>query len=211
MTITPFLVFSIAMLISFLGTIPFGPINLSVVDTSINKSFRAALAFALAAAVVEILQSFVALHCSALIDSFLNESALTKILAVLLLFGLGLMFWFKKPKGKAKKEEGSEGKNDFFRGFIISILNPQAIPFWIFALSYLKMSQMIALDTKMAISVVAAFLFGVAGGKFLALLLFAVAGKQLKNRIGVINRLMNKIIGGILLGIGVVQLAGLVL
>lgn len=210
MVLTPFLVFSVALLISFLGTIPFGPINLSVVDTSINKSLRAALLFALAAAVVEILQSFVALHCSTLIDAFLQESTITKILAILLLFGLGLMFWMKKPKEEVKKEDEPKRKSDFLRGFLISILNPQAIPFWIFALSYLKMSQMIYLDTTMAIILVFAFLFGVALGKFLALLLFAVVGKQLKSRLGTINKLMNKIIGGILLGIGVIQVASLV-
>ena len=211
MTLTPFLVFSVALLISFLGTIPFGPINLSVVDTSINKSLKSALSFALAAAIVEIVQSFVALHCSQLIDAFLNESALTKILATILLFVLGLMFWLKKPKEKMNDAEHPKKKNDFFRGFLISILNPQAIPFWIFALSYLKMSQMIYLDTTMAILLVFAFLFGVALGKFLALLLFAIVGKQLKSKLGIINQLMNKIIGGILLGIGVVQVVGLVL
>ena len=50
---SPALVFLLSMLASIVGTLPFGPINLSVVDTTINRSWRAAFHFSVAAALVE--------------------------------------------------------------------------------------------------------------------------------------------------------------
>ena len=62
MAVSTISVFFIALVASFGGTLPFGPINLSVVNTTINRSFKAALRFSTAAALVEILQALVAVR-----------------------------------------------------------------------------------------------------------------------------------------------------
>ncbi len=211
MTLGPFIVFGIAFLITFVGTLPFGPINLSVVDTSINRSFKGALEFSIAAAIVEILQSFVALHCSYLIGGLFSESLVTKIIGIIVFFSLGLIFWLKKPKSQLEETCKESKRGNYLRGFIISIVNFQAIPFWIFVLTYLEMSKMIVLNTSMPLTLVIVFLLGVLLGKFAGLALFAVIGRTLKQRIASINKMMNKIIGGFLFLIGVVQLVQLLI
>jgi len=52
----------IGFFFSFLGSIPFGPVNLSMVDTTLNKGFKNGLHFATAASLVEILQATAALY-----------------------------------------------------------------------------------------------------------------------------------------------------
>ena len=48
--------FFIAFAATFVGGIPFGAINLSVVNITINKSFGKAMQFALAASLIELIQ-----------------------------------------------------------------------------------------------------------------------------------------------------------
>lgn len=61
MGISPVFVLLIGWLASFTGTLPLGPINLSVVEVTVNRSFRAAIWLSVAAALVEIFQSLLAL------------------------------------------------------------------------------------------------------------------------------------------------------
>ena len=202
MALTPFFSFAIGWIASFLGTLPFGPINLSVVDTTLRKNLQAAMWLAFAAALVEILQSFVALHCSMWISDAVQSSPVLKILAFVLFIGLGLAFFFKKNLQKVDKAQ--KGGN-FLRGLIISLLNPQAIPFWVFVLTYLESAQMIHLSSNQKLNLVLMFLLGVALGKFIALLGFGLLSRTIRGKTDFINQWMNKIIGSILIFIGIYQ------
>ncbi|MEN0002696.1 MAG: LysE family transporter [Bacteroidota bacterium] len=205
MSIHPALAFFIGTLATFIGTLPFGPINLSVVDTTLRKNLGAALWMALAAAIIEIVMAFIALHCSIYITMLLGESQWTKIGAILLFVVLGLFFFFKKPSAQSSTEQSPKKGNDFWKGLGIAAINPQAIPFWIFVLTYLQTAQMIELSTQERLVVVLAFLFGVAVGKFGALALFGLLSQAIKSRATAASKWMNKIIGGILLLIGLGQ------
>lgn len=190
---------------TFLGTLPFGPINLSVVDTTIKDSFRAALILSIAAALVEIVMSFIAVHCSVAINQVLENGSWVKIAAIALFIGLGLFFFFKRESKKGEEKDPKK-TNPFWKGLIIALLNPQAIPFWIFVLTYLSMSHIIELNTSATqISVILTFLVGVAFGKLAALLLFALLSKLISKRSAFLGQWMNKIIGSILLAIGLFQ------
>ena len=207
MTLSPFAAFMAGLIASFLGTLPFGPINLSVVNTTIKKSFQAGLWFALAAAIIEIGQSFVAIHCSMLIIDFLQSSPWFTLAIALLFIVLGIAFLLKKNTQKV--EEAPKKSNSFLRGLFISIINIQAIPFWIFVLTYLETAQMIELNTNQQLNIILLFLLGVCIGKFLALLLFGLLSKVISQRSGFLNQWMNKIMGGIFIFIGLLQLVQL--
>ncbi len=199
---TPLLIFFLVLLIGYLGTMPFGPINLSVVDTAIRRSFRSAFFFSLAAAIVEIPQSLVALHFGLTVSKVVEGSWIAKVLAVLIFVGMGAMFFLKKPK-----EEGKEPMNqgDFLHGFLIAIMNPQAIPFWVVVLTYLKTSRQLPLSTHMALQFIVAFLLGVGFGKLLALLTYAKMSQIIVSRLSFVGLWMNKIIGSILIALGLLH------
>lgn len=201
---TLFQLFAIGWLASFLGTLPFGPINLSVVSRTVKNSLRAGLWFAFAAALIEIAQSFVALHCSALINEYLDSTPWIKWATAGLFTLLGLIFMLRREQ-VVEEEAANRKGNNFLAGIIISIINFQAIPFWIFILTYLDMSHHVRIDTSLGLGGIALFLLGVSSGKFSALALFGLASQSVKNRVGQLKFWMNKVIGFILLLIGIFQ------
>ena len=197
-------IFFIGWLASFLGALPFGSINLSVVDTTIKKNLRAGLSFSIAAAVVEILQSFIAVHCNMAISHFFENSTWVPIAIIVLFLGIGLAFMLKKQKPQTPDTNNNK-KNSFLKGITIALLNPQALPFWIFVLAYLEKDQMIMITLHQGISFIFLFLLGVAIGKFSALAIFSLLSKYISQRSQFLSLWMNKIIGSVLILIGLAQ------
>ena len=52
--------FLLGFVFSFIGSIPFGMINLTVVDTTIHKGLRAGIVLGLGAAIIEFFQAIIA-------------------------------------------------------------------------------------------------------------------------------------------------------
>lgn len=202
---TLFQLFAIGWLASFLGTLPFGPINLSVVSRTVKNSLKAGLWFAFAAALIEIAQSFIALHCSALINHYLDSLPWIKWVTAGFFILLGLVFMLRREKVASEENPNKRKDNNFLAGIIISVINFQAIPFWIFILTYLDMSHHVRIDTSLSLGGIALFLLGVSSGKFAALALFGLASQSVKNRVHQLKFWMNKVIGFILLLIGIFQ------
>lgn len=181
---------------SFLGALPLGTVNLTVAHTTIQKSFKAAFWMSVAAALVEIVHSFVAVHCGMLITDQINASIYTQILSLSIFLALGFYFIFKK--NGAPKQTKSRFGSDFTKGGLLALINPQAIPFWVFVTTYLQSSGYISLG----FSNVLIFLVGISVGKLLALLLFGLLSKAILSRVRFLNQWANRIIGSILLIMG---------
>ena len=131
----------VALLACFLGTIPFGPINLTVVKTTVDFDRRRGLQVALAAAFVEIGQALVAIWFGMVISRFLESNVLFKLLVATAFIVLALIVLFRSPALNGVRERaGEENQSLFRRGLLIAALNPQAIPFWIFALAAISQS-----------------------------------------------------------------------
>lgn len=202
---TPALVFFVGVLASFIGTVPFGPINLSVIDTTLNRSFRAAMHFSIAAALIEVPQSFIALRFNPIVQEYIVGNPFFRGLTISFFIILGLVFFLRKPQsndGSAKVRKTS----DFVHGLMIAVANPQAIPFWFFVLTFLKTSQHLDLSPHLGLQILLVFLVGVASGKMLALVCYAKMGQLIVAHAHTFNRWMNKIIGMILMGIGFFQI-----
>ncbi len=201
-------VFFITLTTSFLGTLPFGPINLSMVDVTLRNSLRAGFWFAVAAALVEMGQSVVALYGSSWLNQLILQSPWLKIVGFLIFIILGLIFYFKKAEehGSTKTENTLRRSGNYFtKGLIIALLNPQAIPFWLVVLAFFHSAEVMALDNSSPFANIVSFLFGAALGKLGALLLFGVMSQTVISRATRIRENLNRIIGVILIAIGMVQ------
>jgi threonine/homoserine/homoserine lactone efflux protein len=201
---SPALIFFLSMLASIAGTLPFGPINLSVVDTTINRSWRAAFHFSIAAALIEIPQSFIAIRFNPTVQQLLQHNVWVKSFVVVFFVGIGLVFFLRKPINEGEKKAKSKN-NDFINGLLVSIANPQAIPFWIFILAFLKSAEYLDISDHPPLYFLCLFLSGVACGKLLTLLFYAFLSQLIVRRAAFFSQWMNKIIGVILMGIGLVQ------
>lgn len=192
--------FTIAVIVTFLGAIPFGAINLSVINTTLKKSFIKGLEFSVAASIVEIGEALVAILFGTFIEMFLKEYEWIQIIVFSIFIGLGLYNLIRKTHPKLK-ERSRFKLPEFAKGLLISLANPQAIPFWIFVLAFL--AQSVQLDF-MGASLMW-FLTGVFVGKLLALVLFGLLSNFLKDRLKKSCTLINRTFGFILLLIGLVQ------
>ena len=196
----PFSYFFIGFLACLLGTIPFGPINLSVVKATVDYDRRSGIEIAFAASLVEILQALVAICFGMLISSFLDANVFVKFFLAFAFIVLAVFVFTRKSQPNLEKRK-SRPVSFFRNGLIISALNPQAIPFWIFALA--TISQYFEFQ-YMGLGLFG-FLLGVFIGKLLALYGFVVASVYLKAHLQESSILVNRLLATILFFIGFSQ------
>ena len=196
----PELYFIVALIACLIGTIPFGPINLTVVKTTVDHNAARGTEVAVAASLIEIVQALIATCFGMIISNFLEANLLIRMAIAAVFILLAIVIFTRKPKPKLQ-QEGAEEKSFFMKGLVIAALNPQAVPFWIFALA--AISQYFTFE-YMGIHLVA-FLAGVFVGKLIALYGFVVASAYLKTRLEQSSVLVNRILASVLLFIGVSQ------
>lgn len=199
---THLLYFFIALLATVLGTIPFGPINLSVVNITLKKSLRKVLPFVAAAALIEIVQALIAIFFGAIVDRFLMENAWFQWLVILVFFCAGLFILLKKSKPKQAAKPKLQLPT-FFQGILVAALNPQAVPFWLISLAVISESVTLNFGEYRMVS----FLLGVFAGKYLALAGFAVFSQKIKGRLKEGSRIIDRVFGSVLIAIAAVQAA----
>ena len=170
-------VFLVAFAFSFLGSIPPGTINLSVLQLSLSGRMGAALRFCLAAAVVEYPYAYIALRFEKLItETPLIQNHFHLISALVMIF-LGILGLY------AHKSDNEKWKNfqhsGFRKGVIISLLNPLAIPFWIGVTAYLKNEEWVVLSSELDIHL---YVFGVSAGTFVLLAVLSLLSSYIGER-----------------------------
>ena len=147
----------------------------------------------------------------------LSFSDWTKWVAVLVLIGLGLFFWLKPNRAEDIKREASsistlrENSHAFFKGLLLALLNPQAVPFWFFIFASLDSAKLVDLRIYEDMDLLCFFLIGASIGKFFALWLFVALSKLVEKRISFFSQYINKGIGGILIMVGIIQLIRLLI
>jgi threonine/homoserine/homoserine lactone efflux protein len=172
-------VFLIAFFFSFIGSIPPGTLNLSVLQLGLANKMRSAWLFSVAAALVEYPYGWIAVrfekiiaHSPFIVSHFELIGALTMIaLGALQLFSLFL-------SKKAKPIEAASSRDyGFAKGLVLSLLNPLAIPYWIGITAYLVSQQWISLDTSLKVQV---YLAGVCLGALALLMAIAYLARSIR-------------------------------
>jgi len=167
------LILTLGFVFSFLGSIPPGTINISVLQLGLNHQMRGALFFTLAATTVEFFYAWIAVK----FQIFLTEStAITQnfqFIAGAAMFVLGLINLSRKPSRQAGKF--GEGRVNFGKGLVVSLLNPLAIPFWVAVTAYLQSEGFILLSSNSRILV---YVLGICAGTFALLVLVAILSKK---------------------------------
>lgn len=192
--------FLIALLATFLGAIPFGPINLAVVNITLKKGFQEGFQFSLGASLVEIGEVALAIAFGSVIQSLLSENIGLQILIIVVFIVVGFYYLFSIPRPVLKSRVKIK-VSPFFKGVMVAIANPQAIPFWIFLFTFI--SQYFELNFA-GFGLLLIYL-GVFLGKLGALSLFAYSSKFLRPKLELSCKIINKTLGVILVLIGLAQ------
>jgi threonine/homoserine/homoserine lactone efflux protein len=197
---SPLLYFLVGMAACVIGTIPFGPINLNVVKTSIDYDARRGTQVALAASFVEVGMALIAICFGFVISAFLETNAIVKLIIALVFIVLALVVFTRKSDPKLQDQK-NEQQSFFKKGLLIASVNPQVVPFWIFALT--AIDQTFNFDYFGIYQF--AFLCGIFFGKFMALYGFVIASGYLKTHLQKSSQMINRLLAVILLFIGVTQ------
>ncbi|MFK7864569.1 MAG: LysE family translocator [Pseudohongiellaceae bacterium] len=196
----PAVYFGVGLIACFIGTIPFGPINLTVVKTAVDYDARRGTQIALAASFVEVGMALIAICFGFVISAFLETNTIVKLIIAAAFIILSVVIFTKKSNPKLEAEK-NEQQSFFKKGLLIASVNPQVVPFWIFALT--AIDQYFDFDYSGIYQL--AFLAGIFVGKFLALYGFVVASSYLREHLQKSSQLVNRLLAGILLFIGLSQ------
>jgi threonine/homoserine/homoserine lactone efflux protein len=167
------LAFIIAYIFSFIGTLPPGTINLSIIQLGLEHRIGVAWRMAFAAALIEYPYAWLAVKFEDLITSspVVTENFQLIAAAVMLTLGILNLISASKPTSMSTRFNAS----GFRRGLILGILNPLALPYWVAMTAYIKSLGWTDLSTTLELH---AYLLGVSLGGFTILVLFAHLAKK---------------------------------
>jgi threonine/homoserine/homoserine lactone efflux protein len=167
-----FYVFFLGFIFSFIGSIPPGTLNVSILQLALQGKTGIATRFAFAVAIIEYPYAWIGVQ----FEYWLTSSPMVidnfQLIAAIVMSSLGIfnLLPAKQPTGFAKKISES----GFRRGLALSILNPMAIPYWMGFTAYMKAQGWISLST---VGLLHSYVFGTSIGA-LALLSLVISFAQ---------------------------------
>lgn len=164
----------------------------------LEHRIKAALRFALAVAIVEYPYAWIAVEFEQLITSSPVVMQNLQLWGAIIMTVIGIVsLWtVRKPSAISVKLQES----GFRRGIILSILNPQAIPFWIALTAYLKYQGWIDISTGWRLH---SYVLGTSVGAFVLLSLLIFLAHRVASSFRD-NRLIRMIPGLVLLCLGII-------
>lgn len=195
--------FFIGIFASVLGALPLGASNIAVINTTLKQNAKQAYKIAIAAGIAEVLLSLYALHCNIVAQNFINNNMWLQVTIVFLLLFIGAFLFFKKQTEKQANRKALT-KSKYATGFLLGILNPPVLIYWIVAIGFLNKSNFV-LSLKSSLLVLFLFFAGIYLGKLITLYLYSKFSLIIKNRVQNINLVVNKITGFLLMVIAVFQ------
>ncbi|MFC2115972.1 LysE family transporter [Bacteroidota bacterium] len=183
---------------SVVGAVPFGLVNLTVLNVSLEQGNRAARRIAHGASVVEVLFGLTAILAGSMVYQYLEGNSVISFIAIAVLIVGGLFFLLKKQRLENPQETSYSG---FLKGAILNLVSVQVFLFWILAIAFLSSIELMKYD---ALSVLI-FISGIWMGKMLVLQLYMKLSRRLLSKSRVISMNINRIIGFVLFGMAFVQ------
>jgi threonine/homoserine/homoserine lactone efflux protein len=130
---------------SFIGSIPPGTLNVSILQLGLQHKTNIALRFAVAVSIIEYPYAWIGVQ----FEYWLTSSPMVienfQLIAAIVMTALGVFNLLPSKESKGFSQRFNE--SGFRRGLILSILNPMAIPYWMGFTAYLKAQGWIDLST----------------------------------------------------------------
>jgi threonine/homoserine/homoserine lactone efflux protein len=183
---------------SFLGTLPLGMLNLTILQLALANRQQQAMAFSLGATLIEFVQIGITLLGMNILLAVPLLSQAISIISIPILLYLGYQNF--------KKKEEIEGitltaKSAFWQGIVLGFANVVVYPFW------LLWGNVFVQNGWLTPSPEAYFYFSFAAaiGTFGAFLFFILLGKILWQRLSKVQKMIDKLIGYTFFGFAAFQ------
>lgn len=183
---------------SFIGTLPLGMLNLTVLQLSLANKQKQAIAFSLGATAIEFTQIGMTLLGMNVLLTIPQLSNIFSIMSIPILIYLGIK--------NLKKDAHTEGvhltpKSTFYQGLALGFANVVVYPFWLLWGNLFVKNGWLT-PTPMAYFY---FSFAAAVGTFGGFLLFILLGKLFWKRLTRLQSMIDKVMAVTFLGFAVFQ------
>ncbi len=197
-------VFFTGMLISFLGALPLGSLNVTAMQLAIAENTARAVKFSLGVALVEIIYVRISLKGMDWVIEHQGLFYLLEWVTVFLFFVLAISSFItmRKKTAQPKNILLNNPLNRFWLGFVMSAINPVQIPFWFIWSTYL-LSNKVLLPNEATFNI---YTIGIGTGTLIGLAIFIYSGKWLVNKLNASNRIINLVVGFVFLISAFIQL-----
>lgn len=190
------------MLVSFLGSLPLGTLNIAAMQIAISDGIMPAILFSAGSLLVEIIYVRISLVA---MDWVRKQEKIFRILEwVTLLIVLALAISSFYAATHPSVEENvilSSTLNRFWLGVIMCAVNPVQIPFW-FGWSTVLFTKKILQPRKDHYN---SYIIGIGIGTFIGNCVFIFGGLLIASRINNNQHILNWVIGGIFLLTALIQ------
>ena len=195
-------IFLTGLLISFLGTLPLGTLNIAAMQISVSDGIRPAVLFALGALTAEMV--YVRLSLIAMDWIRKNEKIFRILEWVTLAIIVALAafsFYAALLPAVHKNILLSSTLNRYLLGLLMSALNPMQIPFW-FGWSTVLFTKNVLLPKASHYNT---YIFGIGLGTFFGNCVFIFGGKLIVQKINASGAILNWVIGSIFAITAIIQ------
>lgn len=189
-------IFVMGLMISFLGTLPLGTLNISAMQISVTDGIRPALYFVTGALIIEMIYvrvSLVAMHW------VLRNKRLFRWLewaSIVIILALAISSFVAAADPVVKKNVLlSSGIHRFWLGILMSALNPVQIPFW-FGWSTVLFTKNVLQHRNNHFNI---YILGIGVGTFIGNLIFIFGGRFIVEVLNTNQKILHWIIGTIFL------------
>lgn len=210
--ISVFLIFIFACIASFVGSLQLGPVNLYVINTTLNLGKRAACLIAIGGCIPEFIYCALAVYTNNYLFKYEWLVILFKIIFIIILIIIGIIFYFDKPKKNIIEDPSIDFRTPLqliLKGFSLAALNPQLLPFWIFVQVYFNTISILKIDSNIQ---KISFITGSGFGAFILLYFFIYMVTKYKKTIlfYVNNHYFNKILSLLFIAMATHQIWNLI-
>lgn len=187
-------IFFTGMLVSFLGSLPLGTLNIAAMQISVSDGVLAAMFFSLGSLLVEIIYVRISLVA---MDWIRKQEKILKALewvTLIIVVALAASSFYAALHPKVEKNIVLDSPlPKFVLGLIMSAVNPVQIPFW-FGWSTVLFTKKVLLPRKDHYNT---YILGIGIGTFIGNCIFIFGGLLIASRINNNQHILNWIIGGI--------------
>ncbi|HYK75779.1 MAG TPA: LysE family transporter [Daejeonella sp.] len=180
-----FLTFLVGLAVNFVGYIPFGNVNLTVVQLTINRSIRDAMYFIVSFSIVEFFFTYGIMYFADWFASHTHLMYWLDWILIVVFLVLGFASWRNTQKEKYVNYSHAESIK---YGVLLGFLNPMQVPFWMIGGTYLISHEWIEVGN----GALAIFSVGASVGSFLCLFGFARFSKYLHEKFAFSSRVINR-------------------
>jgi threonine/homoserine/homoserine lactone efflux protein len=205
------ILYFVTAVISYVATIPPGPLSVYVVDTTLQKNIKIALWVAFGGILGEMGYTYLAIEGVKIFDKYpsLIFGIQWAIIVILLVAGL-FTFFQKNTKIESENIQVTGSLISVFKGITLSLFTPALFPFWIVVLLEYRKYDFLKISS---ISDKIFFVAGAETGTFLLVYTYAFISNKNRNVIFkyLSDNRLNKLMGCIYIGLAVWQIVNMIM